>query len=284
MSTPGRHTPVRVIIESTGTLTTLEDWMYWVEQEIRTHTAALNELGQRTERQSAQLRAELTAAQAELQETRALAQQPQPGAAALVHRIEDIDHRLNKVLALFTERLGGGQTEEGMLHHAHASEFVSLIEQGILALTRDYFQAVSGGSARNKAEFASHVCQALFADPEVQEHRLVDGLCQDGAAAAAPRARQLCADARTLRGNAAKGRPQRWEFRCTEGAPLNPDKQLAWTGSDEDGVVAFVVAPAYVVDADTVLEKQRVFTVPATELAGQIGTRAEERAAGARVR
>jgi hypothetical protein len=253
-----------VIIESEGGFTSLEDWMYWAEQEIRTQAAALSELGQRTERESAQLRAELIAMRAELRETRALAQQPQPG-ADLVGRIDDIDHRLNKVLALFTERLGGGQTEEGMLHHAHAGEFVSLIEQGILPLTRDYFQVVPGGSARGKAEFASYVCHALFAGPEVQEEQLVDGLTRDSAAAAASRARQLCADARTLRDKAATGRPQRWEFGCTEGAPLDPDWQLAWTGSDEDGVVAFVVAPAYVVDAETVLEKQRVFTVAAAD-------------------
>jgi hypothetical protein len=279
MSTPGRRTPFQVLIESEGTAFTLEDWMYWVDQEIKTLVAAHNELidiVKQEQQQSAHLRAEMAKAQAELRKTRALAQQLQPGVADVVKRIDGIDHRLNKVLALFTERLGGGQTEEGMAHHSYAGEFVSLIEQGILGLTRDLFQAVPGGSVRHKAEFASYVCQVLFAAPEVEEQRLVDGLHQEGAQAAVPRARQLCADARKLRGKAATGRPQRWEFDYTKGEPLDPDRQLAWTGSDEDGVVAFVVAPAYIVDADTVLEKQRVFTVPAADLEREDATSAPD--------
>jgi hypothetical protein len=173
-----------------------------------------------------------------------------------------LDQRLNKVLALFDDKLGGGQTEEGMLHHSYAKEYLSLVEQQIGSLAVDVFSFFPGCSPRDKAWFISAVCRALFGSPEVRGQEVMAALPGAVPPSVAQHVGDICAEAQALREKVAQGRSQVWDFDHTPGGEVDPDRQTLWVGSVADGVVDFVVAPAYVVDSDKLLEKQRVFTVP----------------------
>lgn len=257
MSVPSRRTRVGVYIENAGKFTQLEEWMSWAEELITAQAAAIDEL----RRQSSEIYRELTVVKSELHETRALAEKPPPGSDDLQHRMNHLDQRLNKILALFDDKLGGGQSEQGMLHHSYVKEYVSLVEQQILSLTVGIFRSIS---PRDKARFVAFVCDALFGSSEVHEQELMDALPRGASRSAIQSAREICANARTLRDKVARGRPQRWDFDYTAQAEIDPDWQEPWAGSVDDGVVDFVVAPAYVVDSDTLLAKQWVFIVSRT--------------------
>lgn len=180
----------------------------------------------------------------------------------LRRQVAELDRRLTKILALLDDKLGGGQSEEEMLHHAYAQEYVSLVEQQVLALAVAVFRAFPDASPAEKAEFVALTCTALFGAPEVAESNFIDELSPDLPEAVFQLARQICTQARDLRGKAGLSRQQRWSFDFVPGAPLDWESQLPWAGSAEDGRVAFVVAPAYVVEAGTLLARQWVFTMP----------------------
>jgi hypothetical protein len=184
----------------------------------------------------------------------------------LRRQMSELDRRLTKILALLDDKLGNGQSEEGMLHHTYAREFVSLVEQQVLALAVAVFRGFPDASPAEKAEFVAFTCTALFGAPEVAESSLIEALSPDLPEAVFRLARQICAQARDLRGRIARGRQQRWSFDFVPGAPLDPELQRPWAGSAEEGGVAFVVAPAYVVEAETLLAKQWVFTVPRRDI------------------
>lgn len=185
----------------------------------------------------------------------------------LRQQVAELDRRLTKILALLDDKLGGGQSEEGMLHHAYAQEYVSLVEQQVLALAVAVFRAFPGASPAEKAEFVALTCTALFGAREVAESSFIDDLSPDLPGEVFRLARQICGQARDLRDKAAQSRQQRWSFDFVPGAPLDPESQRPWAGSAEDGRVAFVVAPAYVVEAGTLLARQWVFTVPPEDVA-----------------
>lgn len=182
--------------------------------------------------------------------------------SGLRRQVAELDRRLTKILALLDDKLGGGQSEEAMLHHTYAQEFVSLVEQQVLALAVAVFRAFPDASPAEKAEFVALTCTALFGAPEVTESTFIDALSPDLPEEVFRLARQICAQARDLRDKAAGSRQQRWSFDFAPGAPLDPESQLPWAGSADDGSVAFVVAPAYVVEDGTLLAKQWVFTIP----------------------
>jgi uncharacterized protein YicC (UPF0701 family) len=186
----------------------------------------------------------------------------------------DLDRRLTKILALLDDKLAGGQSEEGMQHHAYAQQYVSLVEQQILALAVAVFRAFPDAPPSEKAEFVAFTCKQLFGAAEVAESDFIDALLPDLPEEVFRLARQICVLARDLRGKAAQGRRQRWSFDFAPGAPINPGTQLPWPGSAPNGVVTFVVAPAYVVEAGTLLARQWVFTAP--------GSRADRDAPGRR--
>lgn len=271
---PGSSIPpqARLMFEIGGQRFDFQTWLPWATAEIQRHTALLDERDRRLAERDQRLAAvsqEVSALRSELQQVRAQAKASAEGPAGLRDQMADIDRRLNKILALVNDKLGGGQTEEGMLHHTYAKEYVSFVEQKLGLLTAHFFR-VFPGSPQDKAQFVATLCEYLFAHPEVHEDELVDGLQGDVddpqvQQALIQQARDLCAQARALRGKAAVGRRQHWEFGCTPGNALNADWQEPWRGSDHEGVVAFVVAPAYIVDDRTPLTKQWVFVVGGQE-------------------
>ena len=180
----------------------------------------------------------------------------------LRQQASDLDRRLTKILALIDDQMGGGQSEEGMLHHTYAREYESLVEQQILALAVAVFRAFPDASPAERAEFVAFTCSALFGAQEVARSKFIDALSPELPEAVFVLARQICERARELRSKVAQGRPQRWSFDFIPGALLDSETQVPWAGSAEGGCVAFVVAPAYVVESGALLAKQRVFTIP----------------------
>lgn len=264
MNTSDRRVRVGLYIEDAGGAKQLEAWILWAEEQITAQAVAIDEL----RRNSSEAYRELAAVKSELSETRALTQKPLSGVDDLQHRMDHLDQRLNKILALFDEKMGGGQTEEGMLHYSHAKEYLSLVEQQIGSLAVEIFYAFPRSSPRDKACFIASVCYALFGSAEVDEQEVMAVLPDAVSPAAAQRAREICAEAQALRDKVAQSRSQSWDFDYTPQSDIDPDRQVLWVGSVEDGAVDFVVAPAYVVDSGRLIEKQRVFTVPRDDGAG----------------
>ena len=253
----GGRQPLRVLIESgMGSVIPLADWMSWVDAELRNQSTAIDRL----RRQSAQTSEELAALKSAFYEQLS-ANSAQRDEADLRERMDNLDQRLNDILALFEKHFGGGQTEKGMLHHDYAAEYIALVEQRILALALEILPDSPHATPRDKAIFIAAVCFDLFGTPEVRERQLLDRLPKGISPAVIQRAQKVCADARLLREKAADGRPQCWEFGYTAGARIDDDRQEPWPGSCDGGVVEFVVAPAYVVDSDTLLRKQWVFMI-----------------------
>jgi hypothetical protein len=62
-------------------------------------------------------------------------------------------------------------------------------------------------------------------------------------------------------------RAHRWDFDITPGAPVDGRRQEIWTTADPGGSIEFVVAPAYVVDENSLIVKQLVFTSRSDRLA-----------------
>jgi hypothetical protein len=252
----GGRQPLHVLIESgMGSFISLEDWISWVDAELRNQSTAIDEL----RRQSADIGREFAALKSEFYEQ--LSTYSEPRDPDLRQRMDNLDQRLNDILALFEKHFGGGQTEKGMLHHDYAMEYIALVEQRILALVLEILSGSPHAAPRDKAKFIAVVCYDLFGTPEVREQPLLDRLPEGTSPPVIERARKICADVRLLREKVADGRSQRWEFGYTAGARIDEERQEAWPGSCDGGVVEFVVAPAYIVDSDTLLWKQRVFMI-----------------------
>jgi hypothetical protein len=239
MSPSSRRVRVRVVVEDAGRIMPIEESLAWLQEQVVSHAAIIE------------------AMQAELGNLQALIREPSRSTADIEHRMSELDHRLNKVLALFDSARGGGRSEQGMLHHSYVKEYDSLVEQQVLSLMRGVYQGTPGVTPRDKALFVAQICHALFGAPRVQEQEMIDALPED----AAEQARDICARARRLRDKAVQGRAQYWDWNFSPGSDIDPDVQEPWAGSHGE-LVDFVVAPAYVVDSGTRLGKQRVFTVP----------------------
>lgn len=254
----GGRRPLRVLIDSgMGSVVSLEDWMSWVAAELGNQSTLIDQL----RRQSAEISRELSALKSEFYEEQLSARSLPRDSADLRQRVDDLDRRLNDVLALFEKHFGGGQTEQGMLHHDYAAEYMELVEQRILALTLEILSDGPHASPRDKAEFVAAVCFDLFGTSEVREQHLLERLPERVSPSVIRRAQKICADARSLREKVADGRPQHWEFGYKAGVRIDEERQEPWPGSYDGGVVEFVVVPAYVVDSDTLLKKQRVFMI-----------------------
>ena len=264
MSAASRQPRIHLVIEDAGELKPLEDWIAWVQARIQAQSEAIDLIG----RQVADAVSELAAVKSQLAETWA-APAPSSGADELKRQMDDLDRRLNKILALLDTKMGGGQSEQGMAHHAYAGEYVTLVEQRVHALAVGVFRAFSGVTPQDKAQFVAYVCYALFATEEVREQELIELLPIEVPDSVIGQARDICAQARALRDKAAESRNQRWGFDFTPEAAIDDEWQRPWVGSVDDGVAAFVVAPAYLVDSDTLLAKQWVFTVPAAAVIHQ---------------
>lgn len=243
-------------------LVALEQWMSQVTAEFESLTAEVDQL----RRKSSELDHHLSALTRAFNEERRWVRSLPREAADFRQRVAELDERLNNVLAMFDTHVGGdGPGEQGMLHYDYSTEFMALVEQQILGLALDAL-ADRQAAPRDKAEFVAIVCSELFGHPDVEEQRLIERLKQDYPLLKARRAQDICAVARELREKAAKGRPQRWDFNYVRGAPIDQERQEMWPGSAAKGVVDFIVSPAYVVDSDTLLKKQRVFTaIPDSE-------------------
>jgi hypothetical protein len=177
--------------------------------------------------------------------------------------MDDLDRRLNNILALVENHFGAGQTEQGMRHHDYAEEYAALVEQKIVGLALDILPGGIHAAPKEKAEFVALVCAGLFGEPEIPEQELICRLPEAAPASAVQRMRDICAEARALRAKVARGRSQRWEFSCQLDVPVNEEWQELWTGATQGGVIEFVVAPAYFVDSNVLLQKQKVFTCDA---------------------
>lgn len=263
MSPASRRPRVRLFVEEASQVTPIEDWLGWLHKQVTDHVAAIEELTA----QSSRTYQELTAMRAELRDVQALVREPARDAADIERRmgesgrrLDELDRRLNKVLALLGDARGGGQSEQGMLHYSYVREYDSLVEQQVLSLAVGVYQGRPGVTARDKALFVARVCGALFGSPQVREQEVVDGLPAGVSAGVIQQAREVCATARALRQKIVQGRPRHWDWEYIPEAEIDPDRQEPWAGSLGE-IVDFVVAPAYVVDSDTRLGKQRVFTV-----------------------
>jgi hypothetical protein len=128
-----------------------------------------------------------------------------------------------------------------------------------------------GISARETGMFVARICFWLFAEREVRERDLLDHLPGGLSAKALRDIETVSGAARHLRMRVSMTEgPQRWDFHHEVGVPLDEIWQERWFGSEIDGVVEFVVAPAYVV-SDAVFVRQRVFTSSAVELPSATG-------------
>lgn len=244
------------VADDAGPAVPLDEWMSRIAAELAQQKAAISQLIRQTE----SIGGELSALRSTLAENRLTAQSLRGTSADMRQRMDDLDRRLNKVLALIQDHVGGGQSELAMQHHDYVDEYVALVEQKITGLALDILPDGVRAAPRDKAAFVAAACADLLGTPEVLERQLIGRLPPGTQEETIRRTRDICAGARALRAKVAQGRPQRWEFGCDIASPIDTRWQEPWTGAALDGVIEFVVAPAYVVDENTLLCKQKVFT------------------------
>jgi hypothetical protein len=276
MSQPGGgRLRVRLVVDSDRTgVFSFEEWMSKVARAIDQLADEVRELHE----QAADIRSELAALKTMNDTGEQRLRSILHGSDDLQGRMNDLDQRLDSVLAQLNNQFGASsQTEQGMRHHEYAAEFTSLVEQKAVAIARDICATVL-----EKAQFVAAVCIDLFGAGEVREQDLMSRLPGEVPVRTIRRVQEICADARSLRAKASESRAQRWDFRCDRGVPVDDSWQQVWAGSDLDGVVDFVVAPAYVVDANVLLTKQLVFTTKAPAEPPGPGHEAPEDIRGAR--
>ena len=238
-------------VHNAGNQYRFDDWISWVNEviqrpneiQLEPRTAELERLIQEQGARIVQLEATITQ----------LRSQVQTGQDA----VDTLDERMGQVLAKYAAPPGtadGGQSEAGLDHHIFADEYEQLVNQKMSTIARK----VWGSNAVKKARFVADLSRALFAHESVREDEAVhlvdqkDDKLKDLVWA-------LCQEAAELREKTTNGRLQRWDFEAETGAPVDHIRQEAVAGSDEDGLIEFVVTPGYVVDNATVLKNQRVF-------------------------
>ena len=260
---------IQLVVDSPGNAPfTFERWMADITLAIQELNGAVAEL----RRQAGEVRSEIAALRAMNDDTKQQMLSLLRGSDDLQVRMNGLDERLDSVLAMVNSRFDvDSQTEQGMLHHEYAKQYLSLVEQKAVAIARDIYT-----TPFDKAGFIAALCRDLFETTEVREQDLMHRLPYGVPSQTVHRAREICADARSLRDKIAGSRDQRWDFSFARGAEVDATWQEIWPGSELDGVIDFVVAPAYVVDHGARLTKQRVFTAqPAAEPTGAARASAE---------
>jgi chromosome segregation ATPase len=195
---------LRLCVEDdAGRTMPLERWLISIQTELDRLKATIEQLSI----QSRNIVQELSALGSGLAESHRSAQGFRGAAADLHQRMDELDRRLNNILAKVEENLGGGQTEQAMRHHDYVDEYVALVEQKITGLAREIVPDSHPDAAREKARFVAEVCTRLFKEPEVLEQQLIDDLSAQTAApdGAVQRMRDICTGARALRAKIAHG-------------------------------------------------------------------------------
>jgi len=189
-----------------------------------------------------------------------------PAVEELQRRIQAVDHRLNDLLdRIDGADTAGRRTAQDMAHYEHANEFRTLVGQKVLMLVRSFRPHSLRPLARRKAELVAAVCRELFdtdpPDPRRLAARLDD--MEQLPEGSEQRIAELCAAATALRAKAGTGQRQHWRFDARRGAPPDAATQDLWVGSADDGVIDFVVVPAYVAGGAEPRQhtQQQVFTV-----------------------
>jgi hypothetical protein len=199
----------------------------------------------------------------------------EPVFSGLDRRIANVDGRLDDLLAQRDnqqrddQQSGDKRSEDDMAHYDYATKFQALVEQSVIGLVRDTGQQQRPRFHR-KAEQVADVCRSLFGEAPPDPKR-IQAILEPGAhlrPQIPARIADTCAAAVALRTKITRGRSQRWVFDAQPNVPVDPGRQEVWTGCPPEGLVLFVVVPAYVVDVDTWLSKQIVFTAASDDMRG----------------
>jgi hypothetical protein len=251
------------ILKANEALAGLRAQNTWVATQISTLTA----------RQADRDRAEQESARTASGSMKTWRREMDQSLADLRAQIAALGQRLNQTLeavdtltaAVAGQGAGGSvrQSEDGIAHHTHAQNYRAIRDQQIRMLLQ-HVRTLDGKALgnREKAEFMADVCAELFGPKQAAADDVIDRLAERYYVTGIQHSlADLCAEVRTLREKTSHGRPQRWEFGCAPGAAVEAGWQEEWPNAVQDGVVEFVVAPAYIVDDGTVLVNQMVHTV-----------------------
>lgn len=262
MVTPGGFDPERPDMVTSALTRVLADWTSMVQsvdrlrRQLETIHAEVGHLRRELAYRSGdgQRLAEVAGRQSDLHER----------VAELDTRLSGFDERLSNVLAQVDAATGvRGQSAADMAHHDRVKDYRAFLEQDLGNLLVEVGRSGAGLGPRERAVLAARVCQWLFQDPEIDDARVAEEVRSSIRAPLtdqlAQRAAQVCDRARDLRRSIPPGRAHRWEFAYVPDTRPIEGRQEPCVGSAENGVVRFVVSPAYVVDGDLWLSPQSVF-------------------------
>jgi hypothetical protein len=183
--------------------------------------------------------------------------------AALERRLADLDARFTNLAGMWSrENHPGKQTESDNLHHDLAGEYEQFLQGEVFPFVISPRPDGRRLRADIQAMAYGRLNAVLFgpARPTPDAVRVV--LDEFGLGYTLSEIDVLCASAASLTARAEKlGRNQHWDFES--GERFNPGRQTRYAGSADGGndeVVAFVVAPGYVVGDGRPIVRQQVFT------------------------
>ncbi|MDV7218703.1 hypothetical protein [Streptomyces prunicolor] len=211
---------------------------------------------------------------------RRLSQQRQEELSQLRNELRAQDARLNNLLQLHNqlrEELSGAA--EGR-HHTLAADFKDLMQQEVLRTCITVEACCPStheiDTQRRRVTLVRRLCRLLFgALPAMNSE--VRALFRSTVASAGPEAEKhvaslaepLCAKVNALRAAIAEtGTAFRWDFEVPPGSVYSPEKYQLWQTASAQGLVKYVVIPAYVVPGRPPYVQATVFTA----LLAQFGT------------
>ncbi|MFF5538547.1 hypothetical protein ACFY71_39885 [Streptomyces cinerochromogenes] len=178
-------------------------------------------------------------------------------------RLQDVERRLDALLAARAEARGDVPSNAHSTHHVIAREYDALVEQKVQGLARAAASSVAAappGAATRMLWLMGRICSVLFGQDEPEGKAVLAAVGKSRLDPLASQASRLSSCALDLRQRSAQtGLPAHWDFELMPGEPLDEEWQEAWPSCDTTLPGQFVIAPAYLV-AEQVFSRQRVCT------------------------
>ncbi|WP_143128376.1 DUF6468 domain-containing protein [Streptomyces sp. 2224.1] len=189
-------------------------------------------------------------------------QEAQREIAALRVSVEESDARIDRMLSQWTRHRDDLDSLQSEGHRLLAEKYVGFVEQALFGLAR---KSVALHPKEDSGDAISRTVQKLCLEifgradaSEVRLRRIVKARSTDALASHVSNVfHQGIALLREARSMRARGY---WDFECSEGELVEADRHQVWGKSDPDGLVRYVVAPAYMANGVRYC-LQRVVTV-----------------------
>ncbi|MFF7353076.1 hypothetical protein ACFZA1_10590 [Streptomyces filipinensis] len=198
------------------------------------HCTAIEDSVTELEREVASLREALQEARSEI--------------VVLRSSLEESDARIDGIMSQWTRYRDDLDSLESEAHRLLAEKYVGFVEQALFGLARKSVALhARGDTGQAISNTVQKLCVEIFGRADTTEariRRIVKARSTDALAAHASnvfdQGTALVREARSMKNRGF------WDFEFCAGEPVDTDRQQVWGKSDPEGLVHYVVAPAYV--------------------------------------